>query len=163
MKKIAYLFAALMFMNQLYAAVIFSSNNLYGLKDDEGKVIVKPQYQKIEQLEYTPIKTVLIPMNSTREVKPVKLESYKIKKDNLYGVIDEQGKSICPAKYDDIKVNEYGEIITVKGNDETLLNPVKNKVKKTTKTVESIIGLPVTIVAGALMPIEVITKIGTKK
>ncbi len=163
MKKIAFLLLFLLLSIQVQARIIFSNNNLYGLKDSEGNTVVNAQYQKIEQLQYTPVKTILIPMQSTKEVKPVKLNSYKVQRDNLYGVINSEGKTICACKYDDIKVNEYGEIITVKGNSETLINPVKNKVKQTTKTVESIVGLPVTIVAGALMPIEVITKIGTKK
>ncbi len=162
MKNLIYLFLSLLFMAQLQAETIFSSGNLYGLKDDEGNVIVKAQYQKMEQLEYTPVKTILIPMQSTKEVKAVKLDSYKVQKDNLFGVIDNEGKTICACKYDDVKVNEYGEIITVKEGKETLLNPVKNKMKKAKKTAESIVGLPVTIVAGALMPIEVISKIGKK-
>ena len=163
MKKLSYLLLSLLLMNQIQAATIFSANNLFGLKDDEGNIIVKAQYQSIVQLQYTPVKTILIPMQSTKENKPVMLKSYKVQKDGLYGVINDEGKTICAAKYDDIKVNEYGEISTVKGNSETLLNPVKNRVKKTTKTVESIVGLPVTIVAGALMPVEVISKIGSKK
>ena len=162
MKNLIYLFLSLLFMAQLQAETIFSSGNLYGLTDDEGNVIVKAQYQKMEQLEYTPVKTILIPMQSTKEVKAVKLDSYKVQKDNLFGVIDNEGKTICACKYDDVKVNEYGEIITVKEGKETLLNPVKNKMKKAKKTAESIVGLPVTIVAGALMPIEVISKIGKK-
>lgn len=162
MKKFAYLFLTLMIMGQIHAATIFSSGSLYGIKDSEGNIVADAQYQSIEQLQYTPVKTILIPMQSTKEVKPVKLESYKVKKDGLYGVINAEGKTICACKFDNIKVNEYGEIITVKGNSETLINPVKNRMKKTTKTVESIVGLPVTIVAGALMPIEVISKIGKK-
>ncbi len=162
MKKIAYLFLTLMIMTQIQAATIFSSGNLYGIKDNNGNIIADAQYQKIEQLQYTPVKTILIPMQSTKEVKAVKLDSYKVKKDNLYGVINADGKTICACKYDDIKVNEYGEIVTIKGKNETLLNPVKNKMKKATKTAESIVGLPVTIVAGALMPIEVISNIGKK-
>ena len=160
MKKLSFLFLILL-ISQIQAATIFSSNKLYGLKDG-GNIVVKAQYQKIEQLEYKPIKTILIPMQSTKEVKSIKLNSYKVMKNGLYGVVDENGKTICDCKYDEIKVNEYGEIITVKGNEETLINPLKNSMKKTTKTVESIVGLPVTIVAGALMPVEVISKIGRK-
>ena len=162
MKKFIYLFLALTIMAQIQAETIFSNGNLYGIKDNNGNIIVNAQYQKIEQLQYTPVKTILIPMQSTKEVKAVKLDSYKVKKDNLYGVINADGKTICTCKYDDIKVNEYGEIVTIKGNNETLLNPVKNRMKKATKTAESIVGLPVTIVAGALMPIEVISNIGKK-
>jgi len=161
MKKSAFLFLILLLTSQIQASTIFSSNNLYGLKNGDN-VVAKAQYQKIEQLEYTPIKTILIPMQSTKEVKTVKLNNYKVMKNGLYGVIDENGKIICACKYDNIKVNEYGEIITIKGEEETLINPIKNTMKKTTKTVESIVGLPVTIVAGALMPIEVISKIGKK-
>ena len=161
MKKSAFLFLILLLTSQIQASTIFSSNNLYGLKNGDN-VVAKAQYQKIEQLEYTPIKTILIPMQSTKEVKTVKLNNYKVMKNGLYGVIDENGKTICACKYDKIKVNEYGEIITIKGEEETLINPIKNTMKKTTKTVESIVGLPVTIVAGALMPIEVISKIGKK-
>ncbi|MBQ8476810.1 WG repeat-containing protein [bacterium] len=162
MKKLTYLFLTFLFMAQIHAAQIYTSGNLSGLKDDAGNIIVKAQYQKITQLQYTPIKTILIPMQSTKEVKAVVLDSYKVQKDGLWGVIDNTGKVICAPKYDDIKVNEYGEIITVKGGIENALNPVKNSMKKTSKTVESIVGLPVTIVAGALMPVEVISKIGKK-
>jgi len=162
MKRLFYLFLTLLLIGQLHAATIFSQNNLYGLKDNDGNIVLKAQYNKIEQLQYVPIKTILVPMQSTKTPKPVKLDSYKISKDGLYGVADSNGKIICSIQFSDIKVNEYGEIITVKGTQETLLNPVKNSVKKTTKTVESIVGLPVTIVAGALMPVEVISKIGRK-
>lgn len=162
MKKIFSIFCLLLF-SSCHALTIFSSNNLYGLKNDDGKVVASAQYEKLAQLQYTPIKTILIPMQSTKEVKPVKLTSYKALKNGLWGVINEEGKTICDFKYDEIKVNEYGEIIVVKDSQEALLNPVKNTMKKTTKTVESIVGLPVTIVAGALMPVEVISKIGKKK
>ncbi len=162
MKKTAYLFLTLMLMAQVQAATIFSSDKLYGLKDDDGNIVLKAQYQKIEQLEYTPVKTILVPMQSTKENKPVKTDKYKIQKNGLYGVSDDEGKIICDIKYDDVKLNAYGEIVTIKGDKETPLNPVKNKVKKTTKTVESIVGLPVTIVASVLMPVEVISKIGKK-
>ena len=162
MKKTAYLFLTLMLMAQVQAATIFSNNKLYGLKDDNGNIVLKAQYQQIEQLEYTPVKTILVPMQSTKENKPVKSNKYKIQQNGLFGVSDDEGNIICETKYDDIKMNAYGEIITVKGDKETLLNPVKNKVKKTTKTVESIVGLPVTIVASVLMPVEVISKIGKK-
>ena len=162
MKKLFYLFLAILFMGEMQAATIFSSSNLYGLKDEEGNVILKAQYQSISQLEYTPVKTILIPMQSTKQVKTVKLDSYKIEKDGKYGVSDGTGKIICACKYDDIQVNSYGEIVMIRGKEEILLNPVKNSMKKTTKTVESIVGLPVTIVAGVLMPVEVISKIGKK-
>ena len=162
MKKFVYCFLMMLFLTNAYAATIFTNQGLYGLKDDDGKVVIKPLYQNITQLQYTPVKTVLIPMQSTKENEPVKTNYFKVKDNGLYGVVDNEGKTICNLKYDDIKINEYGEIITVKNGEETLLNPVKNKVKKTTKTVESIVGLPVTIVAGALMPIQVISKIGKK-
>ena len=160
MKKIFAVFLCMLFSYSL-GAEIFSNGNLYGIKND-GKITAEAKYDKIIQLQYVPIKTVLVPMQSTKENKPVKLDSYKASLNGFWGVIDENGKKLCDFKYDDIKVNEYGEIIVVKDKEETLLNPVKNTMKKTTKTIESVVGLPVTIVAGALMPIEVISKIGKK-
>ena len=145
-----------------FAASIFQSGKLYGLKDDNGKVIAKAEYQKIVQLQYVPVKTILIPMQSTKEPKTVVLKSYKVQKDNLWGVITNEGKTVIDCKYDDIRVNQYGEIVFKKGDEEILLNPAKNTAKKAAKTVEAIAGLPVTIVAGALLPVEVISKMGKK-
>lgn len=162
MKKILILVLALLTMQSCFASVIFQSGKLYGLKDDNSKVILKAQYQKIVQLEYTPVKTILIPMQSTKEPKKVQLKSYKVQKDNLWGVVDNTGKTVIDCRYDDIRVNQYGEIIFKKGDEEILLNPVKNTAKKAAKTVEAIAGLPVTIVAGALLPVEVISKMGKK-
>ena len=162
MKKIIALFMALLIIEPCFAVTIFQSGKLYGLKDNNSKVILKAEYQKIVQLEYTPVKTILIPMQSTKEPKKVQLKSYKVEKDNLWGVVDDTGKIIIDCRYDDIRVNQYGEIIFKKGDEEILLNPVKNTAKKAAKTVEAIAGLPVTIIAGALLPVEVISKMGKK-
>ena len=161
MKKIALLFLILT-LQIAQAANVFTQNGSYGLKDDEGNVILKAQYKSIKQLEYVPVKTVLIPMQSTKNPAPVKLDSYKVQQNNLWGVFSSKGKKIADCKYDEIKVNDYGSIILVKDGNETVLHPAKNTAKKTTKTLEAVVGLPVTIVAGAMMPIEVISKLGKK-
>ena len=62
--------------------------------------------------------------DSTKEVKPVTLSAFKAQKDGMWGVIDENGKTICDFKYDNIKVNEYGEIIV-----EIIFTPKYNSAK----------------------------------
>ncbi len=160
MKKFLIVSLMLFFMQNSYAVTIFSSSGLYGMKDENSNIVLKPQYSEITQLKYTPPKSVLIPMQATNEVKTVETKFYKIKKDGLYGVANEDGRVVHDTKYDNIKMNEYGEIVFVKNGQETLANPVKNSMKVTGKTVESIIGLPVTIVAGVMIPIEMLSKIG---
>jgi len=159
MKKILILFLLLLTINA-YGIEIYTKDSLYGFKNDEGKIITKAEYQKIIQLQYTPIKTILIPMQSTSQPKAVKLNFYKALKNGKWGILNDSGKLVQECQYDDIKANEYGQIIVIKDNEETLLNPVKNTMKKTAKTLEAIAGLPVTIVAGALLPVEVISKMG---
>ena len=163
MKKIISVFIFLLFFSaQSFGAEIFQSGKLFGLKNNKGKIVAKAQYQKIEQLKYTPVKTVLIPMQSTNPVKSVTTNFFKAQKNNKWGVLNEEGKNLSEFNYDDILVDEYGSIVLVKGNEKIMLNPVKSKFKKTSKTLEAVVGLPVTIVAGALMPVEVISKMGKK-
>ena len=160
MKKILIIFLTIIFMQSCYAAKIYSASGMYGLKDENDNVILKAQYSEITQLKYTPPKTVLIPMKATNEVKTVETKYYKIKQNGKYGIANSDGKIVHDVKYDDVKLNDYGEVVLIKGGVETLANPVKNSMKATGKTVESIIGLPVTIVAGVMIPIEMISKIG---
>ena len=162
MKKILIIFLTIIFMQSCYAANIYSASGMYGLKDDNGSVVLKAQYSEITQLKYTPPKAVLIPMQATNEVKTVETNFYKIKKGALCGIANSDGKIVHDVKYDDVKLNDYGEVVLIKDGAETLANPVKNSMKATGKTVESIIGLPVTIVAGVMIPIEMISKIGRK-
>ena len=135
---------------------------MYGIKDDNGEVVLKADYSQITQMKYTPTKTILIPMQATNEIKEVESNYYKIKKNGLYGVANSNGKILHETKYDDVTLNEFGEILLVQNGEETVANPVKNTMKATGKTVESIIGLPVTIVAGVMIPIEMISKMGRK-
>ena len=162
MKKILLFCLTIFFIQSCYGTTIFNSNGLYGLKDKNNNTILEPNYSEIIQLKYTPPKTVLIPMQATNEVKTVESDYYKIKKGGLCGVSNKDGKILHETKYNDIKLNEYGEIILIKNGEEIVANPVKNKMKATGKTVESIIGLPVTIVAGVMIPIEMISKIGKR-
>lgn len=162
MKKILILFLTIIFAQNCFAATVFSSSGLYGLKDDNNEVILKAQYSEITQLKYTPPKTVLIPMKATNEVKTVETKYYKIKKNGKYGIANSEGRIIHEIKYDDVKLNEYGGIVLIKDGAEILANPIKNSVKATAKTAESIVGLPVTIVAGVMIPIEMLSKIGRK-
>jgi len=161
MKKIAFIFLALIFQSA-FCATIFQNGSNYGLKDEEEKVILKAEYDKITNLEYTPVKTVLVPMQSTKQPSKIKTEYYKLEKNGLCGIANSKGKVIVKVNYDDVKINEYGGIILVKNNVEAPLNPVRNTAKKTGKTLEAVVGLPVTIVAGAMMPIEVISNMGKR-
>ena len=163
MKKFFTLFFILFFLKSSFAATIFSVSNKYGLKDENGNVIIKPQYDKITNLKYTPTKTILIPMKATEENEEKVSCYFKIKSSNKYGIIDNNGKILYKPLYDDVKLNEYGEIVLIKNNEAIIANPIKNSIKKAQKTAASIVGLPVTIVAGVLIPIEMISKIGRKE
>ncbi len=162
MKKFFIVFFVLFFMQNSFGATIFTSSGKYGLKDENGNIVLNPQYEKIVNLKYTPIKTILIPMKATQETKEKTSDYFKIKLKGKYGIADTNGKVLCKPHYDDVKLNEYGEIILVQNSEEIIANPIKNSMKKARKTTESIIGLPVTIVAGVLIPIEMVSKIGRK-
>ena len=162
MKKFFTVFFVLFFMQNSFGATIFTSSGKYGLKDENGNIVLNPQYEKIVNLKYTPIKTILIPMKATQEPKEKTSDYFKIKLNGKYGIADTNGKVLYKPHYDDVKLNEYGEIILVQNSEEIIANPIKNSMKKVRKTTESIVGLPVTIVAGVLIPIEMVSKIGRK-
>ena len=106
MKKIFVLFFILFFVQNSFAATIFSVSNKYGLKDENGNIILKPQYDKITNLKYTPTKTVLIPMKATEEIEEKTSCYFKIKSNSKYGIVDENGKIFYKPLYDYVKLNE---------------------------------------------------------
>lgn len=162
-RLLIYLIPFLMLSQLSLGAVIFQNNNKYGLKDEQNNVLLESEYQKIEQLKYIPPKTILIPMQATKENEEVLSDLYKIKSNNLFGICDKNGKIIHKILYENISINEYGQIVLTKDGVEKVAHPIKNTIEATKNTLGAIIGLPVTIVAGVMMPIEIISKLGQAK
>ena len=94
----------------VFSANIYSSCGKYGLKDDSGKVVLNAQYQKIEQLSYTPSKKVIIPMHAMDEAEVKKLELYKIKQNNLWGVANSNGRVTHECKYKAVDTDSNGDV-----------------------------------------------------
>lgn len=164
MKKILSIFIMMNLMAiQCFTATVFTSGGKYGLKND-GKVVLKAEYQAIEQLSYTPSKRVIIPMHSMDEVEAKKLDLYKIKKNNLWGVANDNGRILNECKYKNVVVDENGNIqFTLPDGTTESANPVKSFTKNASNAVVGIVGLPVTIVGVMMMPIEAVSKIGRSK
>lgn len=148
----------------VFSAVIYNSGGLYGLKDNSGKVVLNAQYQAVEQLSYTPSKKVIIPMHAMDEVEVKKLDLYKIKKNNLWGVSTSGGHISHECKYKNIETDSNGDLIFTNTDGSTeYAHPVLNVAKATRDTFVTIIGLPVTLVGAAMIPIEAVSKVGQKK
>ena len=162
MKKISLILLLFLFAT-CFGADVFENEGLYGLKNEKGNIILNPEYQKIVQLKYTPTKAILIPMQATKKLEEIKTENYKVKKDGKWGLVDNSGKILLKNQYEDIKINEFGEISVIKNGKEELLNPAKNAAKATAKTAKTIVGLPVTIVAGAMIPVEILSDMSSKQ
>lgn len=145
----------------VYSATIFASGGKYGLKDDSGKVILNPQYQSVVQLTYTPSKKVIIPMHAMDEVQVKKLEFYKVKQNNLWGVANTHGKITHECKYKDVQTDSNGDITFTLPNGTTeYAHPVLNGAKAARDTLVTIVGLPVTLIGACMIPIEAISKAG---
>jgi hypothetical protein len=165
MKKFLFLVGILgLTLTQAFADTsIYKSGNYYGLKDSSGKVLAKPIYQEIKQLSYKPQKRVLIPMHTMDEVSEKTLDYYKVKKNNLYGVMNSNGGLSCECEYSDVEVSDNGEIRLKTNDGYKYLHPLKNASKVTKDTMMTVVGIPVTILGTAMMPIEALSKIGRDK
>lgn len=148
----------------VYSASVYQSGGRYGIKDDNGNVVLKAQYQYAEQLSYTPSKKVIIPMHAMDEVEVKKLDLYKIKQNNLFGVANSHGKVIHECKYKNVESDSNGDLkLTLPNGTVEYAHPVMNAVKATRDTFVTIIGLPVTLVGAAMIPIEAVSKVGKGK
>lgn len=145
----------------VFSAVVFNQGGRYGMKDDSGKVVLAPQYQIIEQISYTPSKKVVIPMHAMDEVKSKNLNLYKIKKNGLWGVVNSKGKLIHECKYKNIEADSNGDIkYTLPNGTVEYAHPVLNGAKAARDTLVTIVGLPVTLVGAAMIPVEAVSKAG---
>ena len=162
MKKIILSILLITLVNMpVYSAVIYSAGGKYGLKDDSGKVILNPQYQSVVQLTYTPSKKVIIPMHAMDEVQVKKLDFYKVKQNNLWGVANSHGKITHECKYKDVQTDSNGDITFTLPNGTTeYAHPVLNGAKAARDTLVTIVGLPVTLIGACMIPIEAISKAG---
>lgn len=148
----------------VFSAQIFKSNNYYGLKNSKGEVILNTQYNAIEQLSYSPSKKVIIPMHAMDDTQPKKLELYKIKQNNLWGVANSSGKVIKECKYKNIEADNNGDLIYTHSDGTTeYAHPVLNATKAARDTIVTIVGLPVTIIGTVMIPIEAVSKASRKK
>lgn len=162
MKKIIVLLLIGIFISvPVYSATVFCSAGKYGLKNDSGKVVLNAQYQSIQQLSYTPSKKVIIPMHAMDKVEVKKLDLYKIKTNNLWGVVNSNGHITHECTYKNIELDSNGDLIFTLANGTTqYAHPVMNVVKATRDTFVTIIGLPVTLIGAVMIPIEAVSKVG---
>ena len=165
MNKILSVFIAFTFICMpVYSAVIYQSGGKYGIRDDSGSVVLKAQYQSVEQLAYTPSKKVIIPMHAMDEVEVKKLDLYKIKQNNLFGVANSNGKIVHECEYKNVETDSNGDIkFTLKDGSVEYAHPVMNVAKATRDTFVTIVGLPVTLIGAAMIPIEAVSKVGKSK
>ena len=159
MKKITALILMCFICSPVLSATIYKSGNSYGLKDDSGQIILAPKYQQIEQLSYTPSKRVIIPMHAMDEAEVKKLNTYKIKQNNLWGAANSKGKVIYECKYKNVTTDSNGDIVlTSTDGKEIYPHPVVNAAKAGRDTITTIVGLPVTILGAVMIPIEAVSK-----
>ena len=148
----------------VYSATVYTTCGLYGLKNDDGNVVLSPKYQAIEELSYTPSKKIIIPMHAMDEVEVKKLNLFKIKQNNLWGVSTANGNIIHECKYKAVDVDSNGDLRFTNPNGSTeYAHPVLNTAKTVKDSFVTIIGLPVTIVGAVMIPIEAISKAGRKE
>ena len=160
MKKILLLILLLnLIYMPVFSAQIYKSGSLYGLKSDNGNVVLTAQYQGIEQFSYTPSKKVIIPMHAMDEVCDKKLNLYKLKKNNLYGVSNSNGRIIHECKYRNIEPDSNGDLkFTLPDGTIEYAHPIINASKSLRDTAVTIVGLPVTILGAVMIPIEAVSK-----
>lgn len=146
-----------------FSSEIFTSSGLYGLKDSSGKIVLPAKYQSVEQLTYTPSKKIIIPMHAMDEVEAKKLDMYKIKQNNLYGIASNNGHIVRECSYKSVDVDSNGDIkYTTTDNKTEYEHPVMNAAKSVKDTFVTVVGLPVTLIGAVMIPIEAISKIGRK-
>lgn len=165
MKKILLILLLFNFMMMpVWSAVVYSSGGMYGLKDDSGKVILRAQYQFVGQMSYTPSKKVIIPMHAMDVARPVKLDLYEIKKGGLWGVANSHGKVIHECKYKSVEADSNGDLqFVLPDGSVEYAHPVMNVAKAARDTLVTVVGLPVTLIGAAMLPIEAISKVGKGK
>lgn len=106
---------------------VFSEKNNFGLKDADGKIIVKPQYKKLIRLGKSSWivqkknKFGMIDNNGNYLVQPkfthterVLGKYAKFGNDNNYGLYDSEGKIILPHEYSKIDLLFGGMLLTYK-------------------------------------------------
>lgn len=148
----------------VFSTTIYTSGGFYGLKDKNGKVVLNPQYQSIQQLSYTPSKKIIIPMHAMDEVEIKKLDLYKIKKNGLWGIANSNGHTTHECKYKNIEADGNGDVVFIL-NDGTkeYAHPVLNIAKSARDTLVTVVGLPVTLLGTVMIPIEAVSKAGRAK
>ena len=145
----------------VFSAVIYRSGTGCGLKDNNGNIILPPNYQAIEQLSYTPSKKIIIPMHAMDEVETKKLDIYKIKKNNLWGAANSSGRIIKDCQYKNITADSNGDLVlTLTDGSTEYAHPVLNATKAARDTLVTIVGLPVTLLGAVMIPIEAVSKAG---
>ena len=111
-------------------------NKLVGVIRQNGKEIVKPEYEKIgsfgsDNLAFTTKDgkvgvlnsegKVIVP-NVYESIAPFK-GSYAItKKDGLYGMVNKKGKVVIANEYEKLRLGKAGDVRAVKAGQEVLLN-----------------------------------------
>ena len=97
------------------AKFIFKSKELYGLKNESGKVVVKEMYKKI------------IPFLVDKDDK--KKQCFIAQKEGKYGIVDDKNKVLHAFKYDDIFISEE-VLVLLKDSNVLFLNKTTLSVPK---------------------------------
>lgn len=129
MKKIIFVLALILTLqNSAFADKAFSNDkNLWGIKDDQGNVLVEAEYKKLIILgEHTYIaqkrgkfgiidnkNTVLVPMKYTHAER-VLGKFLKVGNGAKYGLYNSEGKELLPVEYSSINLLFGGMFLTCK-------------------------------------------------
>lgn len=111
-------------------------NKLVGMIRQNGKEIVKPQYEKIgsfgsDNLAFTTlngkigmisIEGKVIVQNIYESISSFRGSLAITKKDGLYGIINKKGKVLVENKYQKLKLGNHGDARAVKDGQEVLLD-----------------------------------------
>ncbi len=111
-------------------------NKLVGLIRQNGKEIVKPEYEKIssfggDNLAFTTrygkigiisIEGKVVVQNIYESIGSFRGSLAITKKDGLYGIINKKGKVLVENKYQKIKIGNHGDVRAVKDGQEVLLD-----------------------------------------
>ncbi len=128
MKKLAFIFLLLMLQTSVFASpTVFSDNGKFGLKDENGAIIVDANYKKLIRLGekgwiiQKGTKFGVMDSNGNILVEPkysnadrVLGKFVKLKKGDKYGLFDEQGFAILPVEYQSIDLLYGGMFLTCK-------------------------------------------------
>ena len=128
MKRLLLIFLLILCMSDfVHASEVYSQNNKFGLKDEQGNIITKAEYKKLVRLGtsawimqdgthfgiITDGGKVIVKPRYT-QAERVLGKFVKFKKGEKYGIFDEMGFEILPVEYSSIDLLYGGLFVTCK-------------------------------------------------